>query len=86
MSSIQHDKYKKWRYETGERVVWAGMSATVEEDSAEGRVKLRVHRQLADGVSLDIIEAYRALAMVQDVSYPYPTASPNNGWVWEDLE
>ena len=84
------DKYKRSRYRVGEKVVWAGMSATVLEEVDYKRVKLRVHKQSGpltiNGESAGMLSPHTVMAMIQDVSYPYPTEDPNNGWVWEDEE
>ena len=76
MSMRRLSKYKKWKYEPGERVVWAGLSGTVLYQHND-KVKIVIHKQKS-------IETYIALAMAHDVSLPYPTRT-ESGWVWPEI-
>lgn len=83
-------QYKKSSYNVGDKVIWAGMSATVLEKVDYKRVKLHVHKQSGpltiNGESAGMLSSHTVMAMIQDVSYPYPTENPDNGWVWEDID
>ena len=70
-------KYKKWKYDPGDRVVWAGLSATVISQQND-TVRIQIHKQKST-------DAYIANAYHGDVSLPYPTRT-ESGWVWPEVE
>ena len=69
-------EHKKWKYEPGDRVVWAGLSATVIHQQDSDMVRIQIHKQKA-------FEAYIANVYPGDVSLPYPTRT-ESGWVWPE--